>query len=932
MAYATISVPGDGTTTLVTVSFPLGWIDATDVRVRVSGEVDGTGAPVYRTYTRLSASLYQISGAAAAVGENYIFERRVDKEHLIVDWEDGDAITEENLNKAQKQAIMIGHEALDLAERAVKVPEGQAGYTISGDIPDGATLMISGDVISEGPNAADIQDAQSYAEQAYASKIAAEAALADAEEAAATLPPISPTGGMIVDSADGLTRETKTFSEVFNLVVQDGSVDNTKLADAPALSLKGNPTSAVGPIVDILPQEVRDVLDPMRDFAASVGVDDTVRFTALRTSYPYTDFDLLGKTYQVSAIPSGPFHNGYFIVPGAGDKGGPVRYPQRHTVNIDRGWLVTGDRGNGWPQNAGFDYLNTVYPVWKEGAGHEAADTHVRRARSFTRGKMWERYERLFQSAVGARSCWAADAVGGGLAIMAVREHAGPHKDGAILGTRLWAGRLGERREHKDTVPGGTGTFATMSILATNGSATYRVKNCPRHGLRTGCVVNITNVGATVGGRTVSGDYTVTGKAADWWEFVHPSGVALSTEEIASDFDLEFREEEVLRELTVAGTTLSEAVRAFAGSPYAGTVQFYFHCMRDNPDDPNGGFWIGVTGGGVGPHMAYITNCYYSTATITKLVQINSSSARGEPSFTVMDDGTIFGAMRTNDEISSGGIFWSLDSGSTFTVRLNEPGVGNNFRYSPVAVDHIEDEVFILQTGNRVRGTPGTQTAGDVDVFLRHGLITDIIGAGAEEGIAALTVDKVGETYFANESHGDTGNWVGVVDMVASEGKLHCFIATETAENVGRVMAPSYIQHWIIDWLKPPAKLPDTNKDFNARGFRNKQEAGRFLGYGAAHVIFELTGVGAIVGGFGHGFTVTNPASGRLDIKLNTNPGHRQWFILPMANGASTKSYSGLHMADDTFSVRLSGGVNAPIFGAMFMNYQWTRTDWQGDV
>lgn len=141
---------------------------------------------------------------------------------------------------------------------AVRGDPGMPGLRISDAVADGQVLMKSGDRLVPGPDAADIAEAQGYAEAAGAAAETAQAAAGDAaaaagaagdaasaaasaaagaaagveeilqtyanaaaeaanaaEEAlaAANLPPVS-ANTMLVDNATGTARETKTFSDV----------------------------------------------------------------------------------------------------------------------------------------------------------------------------------------------------------------------------------------------------------------------------------------------------------------------------------------------------------------------------------------------------------------------------------------------------------------------------------------------------------------------------------------------------------------------------------------------------------------------------------------------------------------------------------------------------------------------------------------------
>lgn len=113
MAYSQVVIPGDGFTTLLNVGLALGYINKDHVRVYVEGEVDGAGDIVYRAFSFTTPNLLQVVGSAAPVGNNYVVQRSVPKDSLIVDWENGDPLNAENLNKSQKQLAMMAHEALD---------------------------------------------------------------------------------------------------------------------------------------------------------------------------------------------------------------------------------------------------------------------------------------------------------------------------------------------------------------------------------------------------------------------------------------------------------------------------------------------------------------------------------------------------------------------------------------------------------------------------------------------------------------------------------------------------------------------------------------------------------------------------------------------------------------------------------------------------
>lgn len=113
MALSKIVKIADGMTNQYMVSFELGYIKQSDITCQVNEEVDGTGAPIYRSLVFLSPEIIQVGGAPQVSGDTVTFTRTVDRTQLIVNYEDGDVMNDENMNTAQKQAIMLIHELLD---------------------------------------------------------------------------------------------------------------------------------------------------------------------------------------------------------------------------------------------------------------------------------------------------------------------------------------------------------------------------------------------------------------------------------------------------------------------------------------------------------------------------------------------------------------------------------------------------------------------------------------------------------------------------------------------------------------------------------------------------------------------------------------------------------------------------------------------------
>lgn len=82
--------------------------------------------------------------------------------------------------RAFDKLTMQTQELKEGAERAIKVPLGFSGYELSSTFADYTTFMKLGDLIVPGPTAAQIQQAETSAEEAIAAKDAAETAAASA--------------------------------------------------------------------------------------------------------------------------------------------------------------------------------------------------------------------------------------------------------------------------------------------------------------------------------------------------------------------------------------------------------------------------------------------------------------------------------------------------------------------------------------------------------------------------------------------------------------------------------------------------------------------------------------------------------------------------------------------------------------------------------
>lgn len=162
MANSIITVLGDGVTTQYSIPFTLGILKRQYVTCRVGDEVDGLGAPVYRTLEWITDSLVNIQGTVPGDDVPIVFRRTMPKTALIHDYSDGSAITEENLDESNLQHIMSIHEFLDGRLEAGFVQDlPMNGYRITGlgegvEDDDAATMAQINAVIGDATDQADL--------------------------------------------------------------------------------------------------------------------------------------------------------------------------------------------------------------------------------------------------------------------------------------------------------------------------------------------------------------------------------------------------------------------------------------------------------------------------------------------------------------------------------------------------------------------------------------------------------------------------------------------------------------------------------------------------------------------------------------------------------------------------------------------------------
>ena len=95
-----------------TVNFALGFIQRSDVQVRVNGAVDGGGDPAYTNFTWIDDSNITVT-PTLTIGDSVQLLRTVSKTELKVDFGSSADVTPANLNVSAKHGLMVYQELVD---------------------------------------------------------------------------------------------------------------------------------------------------------------------------------------------------------------------------------------------------------------------------------------------------------------------------------------------------------------------------------------------------------------------------------------------------------------------------------------------------------------------------------------------------------------------------------------------------------------------------------------------------------------------------------------------------------------------------------------------------------------------------------------------------------------------------------------------------
>jgi hypothetical protein len=180
MALSTNTYIYAGGSQTFTVNFSLGFIQRSDVQVRINGAVDGAGDPAYATFDWIDDSNITVTDTLTT-GDTILIERTVSKTELKVNFAANADVTPSNLDLSAKHGLMLYQELVDGRVEGVESPITAADRAVA---------------------AADVATASKDAAVISASEAAASAVLADADRVATNADVVLTNADKVATNAD----------------------------------------------------------------------------------------------------------------------------------------------------------------------------------------------------------------------------------------------------------------------------------------------------------------------------------------------------------------------------------------------------------------------------------------------------------------------------------------------------------------------------------------------------------------------------------------------------------------------------------------------------------------------------------------------------------------------------------------------------------
>lgn len=148
MALSTNTYTYAGGAQTFAVNFALGFIQRSDVAVRINLEVDGSGDPVYTSFTWIDDSAISVT-PTLTIGDNVLIERTVSKTELKVNFSNNTDVTPANLDLSAKHGLMVYQELIDGRVDGTESPIVAANRAEAAALAAEADLVLTNaDVVS----------------------------------------------------------------------------------------------------------------------------------------------------------------------------------------------------------------------------------------------------------------------------------------------------------------------------------------------------------------------------------------------------------------------------------------------------------------------------------------------------------------------------------------------------------------------------------------------------------------------------------------------------------------------------------------------------------------------------------------------------------------------------------------------------------------
>lgn len=501
----------------------------------------------------------------------------------------------------------------------------------------------------------------------------------------------------------------------------------------------------------------------VKDFGAKGDgiTDDSNAFNSLEEFTKGNIINLDNKIYVVNSIPKlNTYINGKFLVDG-------IYYPTEDVYD-KKITLVSPNNGNynAWPQDTAHSRGGVLYTFYNTDIGHNSDYAHPVLAISIDGGNSFQFQQHLGTDKTFGQIIASAGITESGLQLAIMRQGNG------IKYSEDKTYRLLARRSFEYLAFATDNRTLDVSTISKDKKLTFKFSF--QHGLVKGDKLIFEYTNATVGGISISGEFTVT-------EVLSLSSVTVEkteTEKIPTanltesmritEGGLKFNEYAKFRELKVNGVSFGTALKKLAN---VSNNPAMVHSMCIVDDD----VYCCVHGGDyAGSHIVKISNISFETRSLS----IKRISTMGsEATLAHLGNRIFIGGLRPESTSYPARFF--IYNENTGEISLNDTRFGaNRFLKSPFPVRVIGNKVVFCFSDNRAT-LPNTTTrfVGKVPIYIAYASIDEIL-SNTSEFEDKLKYEKITDAFYANTSIGD-GSAAGVPSLTAIGSNVFLFYSSE---------------------------------------------------------------------------------------------------------------------------------------------------------